>query len=101
MRFRYIRIDEVREESGAMRVIALGWALLVALTIVGCEKPREQAGREAGITTIEVWYPFGSDQVPYLKEIVNDFESEHPKIRVNMSFASNNLTSSQKLFLAI
>lgn len=45
--------------------------------------------------------PWGQDLARQLKAIVAGFEKSHPGIHVHMSFAANNLTSSQKLFLAI
>ncbi len=53
------------------------------------------------IRTITLWYPWGADLGKQLKQIVGEFERTHPGIHVELSFASNNLTSSQKLFLAI
>lgn len=50
---------------------------------------------------ITVWQPFDASSQPALDRMVAAFERAHPGIRVRMSFASNNLTSSQKLFLAI
>jgi multiple sugar transport system substrate-binding protein len=81
-----------------MRVTAILLAAALALSLfIGCdsEKPSD------GTTTVEVWYPFGSDQAKALKDLVAEFERAHPKIRIHLSYASNNLTSSQKLFLAI
>jgi len=54
-----------------------------------------------GVKTIECWYPWGSEDAKALREIVAEFERTHPRIRVKLSYAANNLTSSQKLFLAI
>src|SRR5262249_14177597 len=55
----------------------------------------------AGKTTVTCWYPWGSELAEDLKAIVAEFERTHPTIHIKLSFASNNLTSSQKLFLAI
>jgi len=50
---------------------------------------------------ITVWQPFDASQQIALDHLVAEFERTHPDIHVKMSFASNDLTSSQKLFLAI
>ena len=50
---------------------------------------------------INVWQPFGATEQPALDHMVALFERSHPGIHIHMSFASNDLTSSQKLFLAI
>lgn len=63
----------------------------------GCAEKQSADGEK----TIECWYPWGSEDAKALREIVTEFERTHPKIRVKLSFAANNLTSSQKLFLAI
>lgn len=50
---------------------------------------------------ITVWQPFDATMEAALNHCVAEFEKTHPGIRVKMSYASNDLTSSQKLFLAI
>jgi multiple sugar transport system substrate-binding protein len=50
---------------------------------------------------VELWHPWGTDQKRAIETVVREFERQHPKIRVKLAYASNNLTSSQKLFLAI
>jgi multiple sugar transport system substrate-binding protein len=50
---------------------------------------------------ITVWQPFDASDQEALDKLVAMFERSHPGIKVRMSFASNDLTSSQKLFLAI
>ena len=50
---------------------------------------------------LTVWQPFDASKQVALDKLVAAFEQSHPGIKVRMSFASNNLTSSQKLFLAI
>ncbi|MHB8636539.1 MAG: ABC transporter substrate-binding protein [Fimbriimonadaceae bacterium] len=50
---------------------------------------------------VTVWQPFDASQQAGLDHLVTAFERAHPGIRVRMSYASNDLTSSQKLFLAI
>ncbi len=50
---------------------------------------------------ITVWQPFDASNQAALDHLVAAFEKSHPNIKVRMSFASNDLTSSQKLFLAI
>jgi len=50
---------------------------------------------------ITVWQPFDASNQAALDHLVAEFERTHPGTKVRMSFASNDLTSSQKLFLAI
>lgn len=50
---------------------------------------------------ITVWQPFDASLQPALDKLVSAFERSHAGIHVHMSFASNDLTSSQKLYLAI
>src|SRR3954464_5323943 len=71
--------------------------LLFAFLIIRCDTRTSPDGVE----TIQVWYPWGSDQAKAHVKIVEEFERTHPKIKVHLSYAANNLTSSQKLFLAI
>jgi len=58
-----------------------------------------QPSPEAHVVTI--WQPFDATDQAALDHIVAAFERTHPGIKVRMSYASNDLTSSQKLFLAI
>ena len=82
------------------RLGASAVALLVVVFVLLCEScdrpPPAQATR-----TITLWYPWGADLGKQLKQIVGEFERTHPGIHVRLSFAANNLTSSQKLFLSI
>ncbi len=73
---------------------AVGLALLAP---TGCGDGEHVPGRK----TIECWYPWGSEEAKALREIVAAFERKHPHIHVKLSYAANNLTSSQKLFLAV
>lgn len=50
---------------------------------------------------ITVWQPFDASQQAALDKMGAEFERTYPGMKVQMSFASNDLTSSQKLFLAI
>ncbi len=71
-------------------------ALLAVLALSGClPKPTPDPH------VITVWQPFDASFQPALDHLVAEFERTHPGIHVKMSFASNDLTSSQKLFLAI
>jgi len=63
-----------------------------------CDKAEAESD---GKTVVTVWYPFDSKVAEALKGIVGEFEKTHPGIHIKLSYASNNLTSSQKLFLAI
>src|SRR2546421_5857094 len=75
------------------------WMLILLILVGGlnCNRPAQHETRK----TITLWYPWGADLGKQLKQIVGEFEKTHPGIHVELSFASNNLTSSQKLFLAI
>lgn len=73
-----------------------GIGVAIALATSGC-----LARPEPDPHVITVWQPFDASNQPALDRLVAEFERTHPGIRVKMSFASNNLTSSQKLFLAI
>jgi multiple sugar transport system substrate-binding protein len=50
---------------------------------------------------ITVWQPFDASLQAAMDHLVAEFEKSHPGLHVHMSYASNDLTSSQKLFLAI
>jgi multiple sugar transport system substrate-binding protein len=73
--------------------IALG---LLCMMLAGC---LPQPTPEPHVVT--VWQPFGAEDQAGLDHCVAEFERTHPGIHVKMSYASNDLTSSQKLFLAI
>lgn len=77
--------------------IGKGLALITILFLAGCSGSARRAGR----STITVWEPFGGSSRRDLQAIVNQFQRTHPLIHVRLSYAANNLTSSQKLFLAI
>ena len=51
--------------------------------------------------TITVWYSWGNDLAKQLRMICDEFEKTHPGVRVQLSYSANDLTSNQKLFLAI
>jgi ABC-type glycerol-3-phosphate transport system substrate-binding protein len=51
--------------------------------------------------TITVWYSWGNDLAKQLRIICDDFEKCHPGLHVQLSYSANDLTSNQKLFLAI
>jgi len=71
---------------------------VIGLAATGCNDNEDQID---GKSTVTVWYPFGSDMAQQMRDLVAEFEKTHPAIRIKLSYASNNLTSSQKLFLAI
>ena len=71
-------------------------ASVVALLLGGClPKPVPDPH------VVTIWQPFDANAQASLDKMVASFESSHPGIKVKMSYASNDLTSSQKLFLAI
>jgi ABC-type glycerol-3-phosphate transport system substrate-binding protein len=51
--------------------------------------------------TITVWYSWGNDLAKQLRMICDDFEKTHPGVHVQLSYSAYDLTSKQKLFLAI
>ena len=75
----------------------LGAMLLNLAALVGCNKKTQSPPQ----TVITFWQPWGSDLKAALEQIVSQFQRTHPRIKVEMSYAANNLTSNQKLFLAI
>jgi ABC-type glycerol-3-phosphate transport system substrate-binding protein len=83
--------------SGRHAMVCRVAALLLVAGLAGCGK----AAPEPGQRTIKCWYPWGGEYAESLREVVAEFERQHPAIQVKLSFAANNLTSSQKLFLAI
>ena len=74
-------------------------SLLVTVLAIGCD--RNTSATVDGITTVEVWHPWGQDQLDNVKTLCREFEKAHPKIRIKLVYSANNLTSSQKLFMAI
>jgi multiple sugar transport system substrate-binding protein len=84
--------------SSMAKIVRFVVLFLSVIITSGCDGRDDQTD---GKTTVTVWYPFGSDVAQSLKNIVAEFERTHPAIHIKLSFASNNLTSSQKLFLAI
>jgi multiple sugar transport system substrate-binding protein len=70
--------------------------LALTLSLAGClPKPTPDPH------VITVWQPFGADYQEAMDHLVIAFERSHPGITVHLSYAKNDLTSSQKLFLAI
>jgi ABC-type glycerol-3-phosphate transport system substrate-binding protein len=78
------------------------WFLLLATAGItgmlgGCgHKPPRR-----GPTVISFWEPYGGASKARLQKVIDEFEHLHPNIHIAVSYAANNLTSSQKLFLAI
>jgi multiple sugar transport system substrate-binding protein len=59
------------------------------------------ARSRANPVTIEVWHPIAGTQLPLFLKVIGDFQSSHPDIIVKLTFASNDLSSNQKLFAAV
>lgn len=79
------------------RIRTLRWGAVAAtLSLAGCIP---KAPRDPHVITI--WQPFDASLQPALDHLVAAYERNHPGITIKMSYASNDLTSSQKLFLAI
>ena len=82
----------LRRHVGAGAILVSGLALAA-----GCARTADRGGRK----TIECWYPWGGEYAETLRKVIDAFHTTHPAIHVELSYAANNLTSSQKLFLAI
>lgn len=76
----------------------LRWAICIFIcyALSGCLSQPEPDPH-----VITIWQPFDATDQAALDHCVAAFERSHPGIRVHMSYASNDLTSSQKLFMAI
>lgn len=84
----------------AVRSILLG-LLLVTLSGVAAVSCDRGAEASAGPRVIDVWHGWPAEEAEGLRRAADSFEASHPGIRVRLSYAANNLTSNQKLFLAI
>ncbi|PIY43523.1 MAG: hypothetical protein COZ05_10850, partial [Armatimonadetes bacterium CG_4_10_14_3_um_filter_59_10] len=54
----------------------------------GCGTRRAESG---GTTILSVWHVWGGTVAEGFQKLVAAFEKEHPKIRVNLVFAANDL----------
>ncbi len=59
------------------------------------------ADPQAASGTIEVWYPYSGTTGPLVLQVFNEFQKSHPNITLKPTFASNDLSSNQKLFAAV
>ena len=91
---------QVRSRSSFIVRLSLLVCLCMALP-GGCGQEGNGGGAAPSVTTIVVWQPWGGGEAAALAEATAEFERTHPAIRVKLSYAANNLTSNQKLFLAI
>jgi ABC-type glycerol-3-phosphate transport system substrate-binding protein len=82
-------------------LLLLSLLLLPMLVTASCGKGSGAAKAPAGPVTVRFWQPFGGDGAKAMHEIAEEFERTHPGIHVEVAFAANNLSASQKLFLAI
>lgn len=73
--------------------------LLLALVVAGCG--RSTGAQQPKKKVVTFWQPFNMPVDQAMAEVVAEFERLHPDIDVEMTYAANNLTGSQKLFLAI
>lgn len=64
----------------------------------GCGTRRAESG---GTTILSVWHVWGGTVAEGFQKLVAAFEKEHPKIRVNLVFAANDLATNQKYFSAV
>ena len=74
-------------------------AIVLSLMVGSCG--RATADDSASVRVLDVWHGWPQQEAEGLRRVVAEFERTHPGIRVRLSYAANNLTSSQKLFLAI
>ena len=97
----------LRHSSGALPERYGLWLALLAMVLAaltsGCGKTTASTSPEAParVRTVRFWQPFGGEHGKAMHEIVAEFNRTHPTIHVEISFAANNLSASQKLFLAI
>jgi len=49
----------------------------------------------------EIWYPYSGTTVQAFLQVLNDFQTSHPAITIKPTYASNDLSSNQKLFAAV
>ena len=75
-------------------------AALLAVVGAGCDRPAG-AGDAENDRVLEVWHGWPQQEADGLRRVVAEFERTHPHIHIRLSYAANNLTSNQKLFLAI
>lgn len=84
------------------RRLATGFAAALALAgAASCDRAADGSAPAARQTTIRLWHPWPRAEAAALKVVVAEFERTHPNVRIELSYAANDLTNSQKLFLAI
>lgn len=71
------------------------------VVFVGSCGPPAAPDKADDVRVLDVWHGWPQEEAAGLRRVVAEFERTHPGIRVRLSYAANNLTSSQKLFLAI
>lgn len=73
--------------------------VLLTLAVASCGKP--SGGEASAPHTLEIWHGWPQEEADGLRRVIARFEQTHPGISIKLSYAANNLTSNQKLFLAI
>lgn len=73
------------------------------LTATGLERASAAAVGAAarGVTTLNVWYPYGGTSLPLWLKVFNAFNGVNPSIKITPTFAANDLSTNQKLFAAV
>ena len=84
-----------RRWSVAWSGICIAAALIL---FISCTRPNPEQSNDH---VLEVWHGWPQQEADSLRRAITDFEKTHPHIHVRLSYAANNLTSNQKLFLAI
>lgn len=91
--------DRLLRGAGALGVGVAGASLLPVGALGRSVALAE--GPHATPATIEVWYPYsGTTATPFL-QVLNAFQQSHPTITLKATYASNDLSSNQKLFAAV
>src|SRR3990167_7899412 len=72
--------------------------VVIAVLLPGCGKRDEQV---EGKVTITFWHSFVSSTIPSLKELISEFEKEHPQIRIKAQYVPTGDGLIQKLVTAV
>ena len=87
--------------SVAARPLLVAALATIPWVAAGCERRPPAPASPARPTVVTVWHPWPQTEAVAFRRVVAEFERTHPDVRIELSYAANNLTNSQKLFLAI